>query len=67
VHLGDGRLGQIAPAPGDLQVDFLLAGEAAMGVGFGKAAPISDRWKIDAISANVRQVPSIAKVTRTAK
>src|SRR5207237_200287 len=48
VHFGDRRLGQVAPAPGDLQIDFLLAGKAAMGVGFGEAAPISDRRKIDA-------------------
>src|SRR3954452_24843597 len=45
---GDGRFGQIAPAPGDLQVDLLLAGESAMGIGLGKTAPISDRRKIHA-------------------
>ena len=48
VHFGDGRLGEVAPAPRDLQIDFLLARKAAMGVGFGKAAPISDRRKIHA-------------------
>ena len=47
MHFGDRRLGEIAPAPGDLQLDFLLAGEAAVRIGFGKAAPISDRRKID--------------------
>ena len=32
VHFRDRRLGEIAPAPCDLQIDFLLAREAAMGV-----------------------------------
>ena len=44
----DRRLGQIAPAPGDLKINLLLAREAAMGVGFGKPAPVSDRRKIHA-------------------
>jgi hypothetical protein len=42
------RLAQIAPAPRDLQIDFLLARKAAVGVGFGETAPISDRRKIRA-------------------
>src|SRR3954465_3915363 len=47
VNLCNGRLGEVAPAPGDLEIDLLLAREAAMGVWFSKAAPISDRRKID--------------------
>jgi hypothetical protein len=43
---GDGRLCQIAPAPGDLKIDLLLARETPMGVELGKAAPISDWRKI---------------------
>src|SRR5262245_52974670 len=46
VHFRDRRFRQIAPAAGDLQIDFLLARETAMSVGFGKTAPISERWKI---------------------
>src|SRR5439155_21356844 len=38
---------QIAPAPGNLQVNFLLARKTAMGIGLGKPAPISNRWKIN--------------------
>ena len=48
MDFGDGRLGEIAPAPGDLQINLLLARKAAMGVGLREAAPISDRRKIDA-------------------
>src|SRR5215510_10115082 len=48
VHFSDRRFREIAPAAGDLQIDFLLARETAMRVGFGKTAPISDWWKIDA-------------------
>src|SRR3954447_3753365 len=47
VHLRNCRLGEIAPAPRDLEIDLLLAREAAMGVWFSEAAPISDRRKID--------------------
>src|SRR5215470_12387095 len=47
MHFRDRRFSQIAPAAGDLQIDFLLAREAAMRVGLSKAAPISDWWKID--------------------
>ena len=60
VHFRDRRLGEIAPAPRDLQIDFLLAREAAMGVGLGEAAPISDRRKIDAggvLAAGAQIVP----------
>src|SRR6476661_5123522 len=44
----DRRFCQIAPAPGDLQVNLLLAREAAVGLGFGESTPISDWWKIHA-------------------
>jgi len=47
MDFGDGRLGEIAPAPRDLQIDLLLARKAAMGVGLREAAPVSDRRKID--------------------
>ncbi len=48
MHFRDHGLCQIAPAPRDLKVNLLLAREAAMGIGFGKTTPISDRRKIDA-------------------
>ncbi len=46
LNLGDGRLGEVAPAAGDLQVDFLLAGKAAVRVRLIEAAPPADRRKI---------------------
>src|SRR3954453_2187333 len=46
VHLCNGRLGEVAPAPRDLEIDFLLAREAAMSIWFSEAAPISDWRKI---------------------
>src|SRR3569833_2357814 len=48
VHLGDEWLGEVAPAPRDLEIYLLLAREAAVGVCLGKAAPISNRRKINA-------------------
>jgi hypothetical protein len=48
MDLRDRRFCQIAPTPSDLQVDFLLARKAAMGVGLGETAPISDGWKVEA-------------------
>ncbi len=39
VHFRDGRLCQVAPAPGDLQVDLLLAREAAVGVRLRRSRP----------------------------
>src|SRR5438132_11215702 len=47
MDFGDGRFCQIAPAPGNLQVNFLLARKTAMGIGLGEPAPISNRWKIN--------------------
>src|SRR3954452_5675060 len=46
VNLCNCRLGEVAPAPRDLEIDLLLAGEAAMSIRFSEAAPISDRRKI---------------------
>jgi hypothetical protein len=60
VHFRDRGFCQIAPSPCDLQIDLLLARKAAMGIGFGEAAPISDRRKIyagDVLAAGTQVMP----------
>lgn len=46
--LCDGRLGEVAPAARELEVDLLLPCHAAMGAAFIETAPGAEGWKVDA-------------------